>query len=207
MTITSRPHPQFDIPEIKRRADICEVWAALGGRKLRRLRGQAWWRGGDGYSVSLDAQRGLWHDHVTGDGGDVVTLVRVVRGCGFIEAADWLAHHTGVRVSEWIRDHGETDNDWPTDLKWAEYWAITAEMLAEDALASLPYWHPERRDLTVLITTINLGGAALVDEYRQWRRRNPKLTSFLAHAGQRSDARIQRRLALWLRRTYGEATT
>ena len=56
-----------NIAEIKRRADIRDVWSALGGPELRGNRGQAFWRGGDGYSVALDFEKGLWHDHRDGD--------------------------------------------------------------------------------------------------------------------------------------------
>jgi hypothetical protein len=196
-----------NITEIKRRADIREVWSALGGGKLRRGRGQAFWRDGDGYSVSLDSSKGLWHDFVTGEGGDVVELVRAVRQCGFLDAAEWLASHTGVRISTLIRCDGEDGTDWATDLKWAMWWRIAAEMLTEQALEELPYWHPERRGLTSLLRVVRLGDAALVNEYREWRRRDPELTSGMCHAGRRSDARTQRKLAIWLRRYLDGAQT
>jgi hypothetical protein len=186
------------IRELKQAADIREAWAALGGGELRHGRGQAFWRGGDGYSISLDLEKGLWHDFVTGDGGDVVKLVRTVLACGFLEAARWLGQHTGVRVSSWMRRDSEIPADWATDLRSATYWKISAEALAEQALEQLPYWHPERRGLTQLLSTIRLGDAALVAEYRQWRLRHPELTSAMAKAGERSDARIQRLLAQWI---------
>jgi hypothetical protein len=102
---------------------------------------------------------------------------------------------------------GRGDPDWHTDLRWATWWRTPAEILAEKSLASLPYWHPERAGLTALLTSIRLGDAPLVAEYRAWRERDPELTTALARAGQRSDARIQRRLAHWLMRTYGEEAT
>src|SRR5262245_21265878 len=116
-----------NMAELKRRADIRDVWAALGGGKLRRLRGQAFWRNGDGYNVLLNTRRGTWHDFVTGDGGDVIELVRAVHQCGFMDAAEWLAHHTGVLVSSWTREERTIDADWPTDLKWAIWWSLSAE--------------------------------------------------------------------------------
>ncbi len=78
-------------------------------------------------------------------------------------------------------------------------------MLAEQALEELPSWSSQRRGPTVLLQTLRLGDAVLVNEYREWRRRNPKFAAAMVHAGQRSEARLQRRLALWLRR-YGDAT-
>jgi hypothetical protein len=195
-----------NIAEIKRRADIQKVWSALGGSELRKSRGQAFWRGGDGYSVSLDLDKGLWHDFVSGTGGDVVELVRTVQECGFLQAAEWLAAHTGVRVSEWIRRDREAEpTDWATDLKWATWWAMAAEILAEDALESLPFWHRDRYPLTQLLAAIRLGDASMVAEYRKQRQREPQMTAGLARAGRLSDARVQRRLALWLRRYYDGA--
>ncbi len=87
------------IAEIKARANIQHVWAALGGGELRGNRGQAFWRGGDGYSVALDPKRGLWHDFVAGEGGDVIALVEQVRECDFKAAAAWLADFTGMDLS------------------------------------------------------------------------------------------------------------
>lgn len=196
------------IAEIKARANIQHVWAALGGGKLCGNRGQAFWRGGDGYSVALDPIRGLWHDFVAGEGGDVIALVEQVRECDFKAAAAWLAEFAGMDLSAHAVTNGNRvcpDTDWAADLRWATWWARTAEMLAELVLEELPSWSLQRRGPTVLLQTIKLGDAALVGEYREWRRRNPKLAAAMVHAGQRSDARLQRRLALWLRR-YGDAT-
>src|SRR5262249_36620301 len=97
----------FRIAEIKANTNILSVWAALGGGELRGGRGRAFWRQGDGFSVSLDREKQVWYDFVAGCGGDVVALVQTVRQCGFLEAAEWLAAHTGMRVSEWIRREGE----------------------------------------------------------------------------------------------------
>ncbi len=184
------------ITEIKARAHIGDVWSALGGGELRGNRGQAFWRGGDGYSIALDPEKGVWFDHVAGDGGDVLSLIEVARACSFREAVEWLAAHMGVTVSSSTR-HAD-DTDWRADLNAATWWKITAEVMAEDALASLSCDDPERADLTAMLTRMRLGDAALVDEYRMWRKLDPQLTAAMTRAGQRSDARIQRRLALWI---------
>lgn len=197
----------INIREIKRRADIREVWAALGGGKLRRLRGQAFWRGGEGYSVALYPDRGAWHDFATGDGGDVIALVEAVRECGFLDAAEWLAAHTGVRLSEWIRRDHDSNLDGETDLRWARWWSIAAEAFAEWTLEDLSYCDPRRRGLTQLIGEIRRGDASLVVEYRIWRRHNPELTAAMARAGRLHDARVLRRLAHWLVRSYGQTAT
>ncbi len=192
------PMDKTNIAEIKRRADIRDVWAALDGGKLRGNRGQAFWRKGDGFSVSLDADRGLWYDFVSAEGGNVFDLVEVATKCSFREAAEWLARHTGVGES--CRTHrAEATADWRSDLRAATWWRMAAVILAEDVLASLSPNDLARRGLTAFLQTIRLGDAALVAEYRWWRKHLPHLTAGMIRAGQRSDARVQRRLALWLR--------
>ena len=73
---------------------IAAVWTMLGGGPLKRFgskyRGQAWWRNGDGWNVSIDRDKGVWHDKVTRRGGGILHLVADVRGCSLSEAAQWL---------------------------------------------------------------------------------------------------------------------
>jgi hypothetical protein len=194
-----------NITEIKRRADIRDVWSALGGGKLRGNRGRAFWRNGTGFNVALYPQTDTWHDFVTGDGGDVVALVETVQQCDFKAALRWLADFTGMGITELSRrPDTRPDTDWPTDLRWATWWKMTAEILAEMALASLESWDPQRRAFTEFLRTIRLGDSSLVSEFRERRRRYPQLTAAMCHAGRLHDARVQRRLALWLRRYLDE---
>jgi hypothetical protein len=188
------------VPEIKARADIRDVWSALGGGQLRRGRGQAFWRGGDGYSVSLNPEKGLWHDFVTGEGGDVVALVQTIQQCDFKAALRWLADLIGLGIPELSqrRDNRPDFDNGPADLRWATWWKIAAEALAEQALEELGDAHPDRRGLTVLLSTIRIGDLSLVTEYREWRWRFPVLTHAMARAGQNLDACRQRRLMLWI---------
>ena len=51
--------------EVLNRLKISDVYQALGGPKLRHNRGPAFWRGGDGFNVSLEDPRGVWHDFTT----------------------------------------------------------------------------------------------------------------------------------------------
>ena len=53
--------------------------------------------------------------------------------------------------------------------------------------------------MTQLLSTVRAGDAALVHEFREWRRREPALTAGMCRAGRLHDARTQRKLALWLR--------
>ncbi len=144
-------------------------------------------------------------DFVAGEGGDVVTLVQTVRGCDFRGALKWLADFAGVALGTPSRGDNRVDTDWAADLKWATWWARSAEMLAEWALEELPSCHADRAPLTTLLRTIRMGEAVLVDRYRAWRRQNPELTAALARAGQRSDARKQRLLSKWIA-NYAETT-
>jgi hypothetical protein len=195
-----------NIAELKHRADIREVWSSLGGSELRRGRGQAFWRGGDGYSISLDAQKGVWFDFRDNVGGDVIALVETVKQCGFREAVEWLSGFTGVGTSELpVRTDNRPDaHDCEADRRWAYWWGRACEMLCELLLEELPCWHQERFPLTQLLARVRLGSESLVNEYRLWRERFPELTSGMARAGRQADASLQRRLMAWLGRYLSE---
>jgi hypothetical protein len=189
-----------NIAELKRRAPIVEVWFALGGGKLHRGRGKAWWRGGAGDNVAIYPKTGTWHDFATAAGGDVVTLVRTVRGCSFRDAVRWLADFAGVPApgQSPYRPHRAPDNGWLADLKSAIHWRIAAVALVEQDLDELSATDTDRDALTRLLAVIRLGDASLVDEYRQWQRRYPKMTWAMVQAGRDSNARQQRQLSRWL---------
>jgi hypothetical protein len=86
--------------EVVERVRISEVWSALGGGPLRRGRGQAFWRDGDGYNASLNDEKGVWHDFVTGDGGGVLDLVQHVRGGSRSDALHFVADLAGVPLND-----------------------------------------------------------------------------------------------------------
>jgi hypothetical protein len=185
--------------QIKSKASIVQVWSALGGGKLRLNRGVCFWRkGADGFNVSLDARQNVWFDHVAGQGGDTIALVEQARGCGFKAAVVWLADFLGVNVSSKPAHRDRIDTSWPSDLKWATYWRISVEALTELTLETLSDAHPERFELTVLLRVIRHSDSGLVGEYRRWKAYYPQLTHALARAGRSADARLQRRLALWI---------
>jgi hypothetical protein len=85
---------------------ITQAWTLLGGGELRRGRGQAFWRRGDGWSVSLNDDRGAWYDHRDGIGGGVLNLIQQVRGGSRGEAARWLADLRGATLdnSPWSQE-------------------------------------------------------------------------------------------------------
>jgi hypothetical protein len=75
--------------------DIYTVWSAIGGGALRGNRGRAFWRNGDGFSVSLDRKKRCWFDHVAVKGGGILALVEIAIG-DRRAALDWLAANFGV---------------------------------------------------------------------------------------------------------------
>jgi hypothetical protein len=76
---------------------ISAIWTALGGDAPRRGRVRAFYRKGDNPdAVSLNDEKGCWHDFVTEDGGGVLDLVQHVRGCTRGEAVRWLAELHGL---------------------------------------------------------------------------------------------------------------
>lgn len=86
--------------QILDRTSIVEVWHALGGGPLRHHRGVAWWRDGDGYSVSLNQDKNVFFDFVTGEGGGILDLVRAANGCDRREALAWLARQLGAELDD-----------------------------------------------------------------------------------------------------------
>jgi len=70
--------------------NILSVWERLGGGQIRRLRARAFWRQGDGWSVSIEPIRGLWRDFAAGEGGGVLRLIETVLGLSRGEAWAWL---------------------------------------------------------------------------------------------------------------------
>jgi hypothetical protein len=88
------------LPEILGRARISEVWAALGGGRLRGGRAPAFWRKTRDANVTLDDQKGVYFDHARGEGGGTLDLVQKARGCDRQGALKWLAGLAGVRLDD-----------------------------------------------------------------------------------------------------------
>ena len=79
---------------------ILQVWHALGGGELRHNRGQAFWDDGDGYSVSLNAERGTWcHYGGKNEKGGLLALVETALNCDRAEALGWLEANCGLNPS------------------------------------------------------------------------------------------------------------
>jgi hypothetical protein len=183
--------------EILGRVKISDVYRALGGR-IFHGRGQAFWRKGEGWNVALSDAKGTWYDHAAGAGGGILDLIIAVRGCSRSEAYTWLADFAGVPVTPGFKHSPRADTGWAADLRYARWFAAAGEVLAESALAELPFYHEERRGLTAFLAAIRGSDATLVDQYRDWRRRDPEYVAALCKAGRGSKARIARRLARFL---------
>jgi hypothetical protein len=191
-----------NIAEIKRRALVTDVWAALGGPPIRNRRSRAWWRDGDKPSVAIYADEGRWRDWAANAHGDVIDLVRLVRQCSFADAVRWLADFAGIDISaDPVRRNYKPDTGWRADLRDATYWAMAAKPLAEMALAEMPLYRmagepatdPDRGPHTRLLDVIRKGEMTCVEEFRQWRKGNPRLTAAMVRAGRFHNARLQRK--------------
>src|SRR5215469_484411 len=85
--------------QLVEQTSITQVLALLGGGEIRRGRMQAFYRkGADGWSVSIDAERGRWYDHRDNVGGGILDLIVHVRGGRRGEAARWLADMRGLTL-------------------------------------------------------------------------------------------------------------
>jgi hypothetical protein len=80
---------------------ILDVWRGLGGADLRHGRGRAFWRGGNGYNVSVDTDKNAWFDFVANIGGGSLRLVEVALGADRPAALSWLSEHGFIERNDW----------------------------------------------------------------------------------------------------------
>ena len=198
--------------EVLNRVKISDVYQALGGPKLRKMRGPAFWRGGDGFNVSLEDPRGVWHDFTTDEGGGVLDLVVQVRGCSRVDALRWLAGPVGVPLDDaplsaeererWAAERRALERDLPA----ARYWRRAAVNMGEDLLDSLKTAlvdpmlpQPEIGEIgyveNMLRSLQRIDSAALVAEYRWWLEHHPGLTAAMVASAKRLE-RAQRHALL-----------
>src|SRR5215472_13239109 len=123
------------------RLRISEIWRVLGGGELHsvgqgKFRGRAWWRRGDGWSISLDDTRGVWYDFRDNVGGGILALVVQVHGGSRQNALEWLAALVGVALSEGPMSpserarHAQQQRDFERDLPAALRWKSAALSMA-----------------------------------------------------------------------------
>ncbi len=82
---------------------IESAWRALGGPELRwrgnKTHARAFWRDGDGFSVSLNRDRSCWNDFARpGSCGGVLRLVETALSCDRGHALEWLERNFGFGV-------------------------------------------------------------------------------------------------------------
>jgi hypothetical protein len=83
---------------------ILDVWRVLGGPEPRRERVPAWWRGSRDLNVRVDAERGVFFDHVENRGGGVLALVETVLNCDRAAALAWLEEAGFISARTSTRD-------------------------------------------------------------------------------------------------------
>lgn len=230
MTNISSESQSVRAREIVASAKISNVYRALTGKEPRRAGPGTWrapavWRGGDGFNVSMDDARRVWHDFTADEGGGVLDLVARIRGGGRQDALRWLAEFAGVRLDDrplseedrtrWAREQRNLERDLPK----AKYWQRAAIVLGEDLLARLKasffdltaqdqVSSSELRDFTYLLRRLKqIDGAQLVDEYSQWMSRCPRLTAGMVYAAQVRDKSERRALLAYLTLVASEAPT
>lgn len=197
--------------------NIADVWQALGGAPLRHGhgRGQAFWRDGDGWNVSLNIAKGTWFDHRDNVGGGILDLVALILGVSKPDALRWVANLAGIQLEErslspedrarWARGRRQIERDLPA----ARWWRRAAIELAEATLVDLksrlfdPIAEaPDPNEIYAVSQFVavlrKLDGQSLVEEFRTWRNRNPQLAAALVKAGGNSEDRLQCRVATWL---------
>lgn len=201
--------------EVLSRVTISEVYGALGGPKLRKMRGPAFWRGGDGWNVALNDAKGTWFDHVANEGGGVLELIARVRGGSRVDALRWLAELAGVPLedkplspaarAEWAWERRELERDLPT----ARLWRRAAIGLAEEALVELKarLFDPltSEFDVAEIQSLTHFAGwlyrstdSTLVAAFQAFRQRDPKLTSAVIEAARHQERAERRAVARYL---------
>jgi hypothetical protein len=163
-------HAETSANEIVSARPITEVWSALGGGPLKKNRGKAFWRDGDGWNISLSNTKQTWRDFAAGAGGGVLDLIQLVRQCSRQDALRWLADYAGIPLvdrplsPEEKRAYAEARGAEERDLREAAYFAQAAKALAEHVLDELDTAGWERAGLTDL-----LRAAAIERKVEQYR--------------------------------------
>ena len=195
---------------------ISEVYRALGGPELRKMRGPAFWRDGDGLNISLDDSRGVWHEFVTEQGGGVLDLIIQARGGNRADALRWAADLVGIALDDkplsaadrarWAAEQRELRRELPK----ARYWRRAAIEMSEqllDVMKAAFFGGPSDqidfdgiRDTTRLLARLQrIDGAELVAEFHSWMKSHPRLTSAMVQAARRRETAARRALVNFLR--------
>ena len=201
---------------------ISEVYRALGGPELRRMRGPAFWRDGDGFNVALDDARGVWHDKVADVGGGVLDLIVHARGGNRADALRFAAELAGIPLDDRPLSPAER-NRWAQqkrrlelELPRARYWRRAAIEMSEELLTVLKsalFDGPADkidfdglRDTTRLLARLQrIDGAELVAEFHSWMESHPQLASAMVQAAQTRETAERRAIQVYVEMNLSEA--
>jgi hypothetical protein len=197
--------------DIVSRLPISEVYRLLGGSKISRNRGRAFWRDGQGMNVSLSDEKATWYDHAEGVGGGVLDLVVRVLGCNRADALKWLADAAGVALDDQLLDPSVAAERAAVkrDLPEARLWQRAALSLFDDLLINLKAglfdpteMRPEFGEIasTERLRDFIAGApeAVLVGEFRAWRERWPHFTAEMIRSAARRERADRRALQRYL---------
>ena len=194
---------------------ITTVWRVLGGGDIKSGRGRAWWRDGDGLTVSIDAERGRWYDHRDHIGGGILRLIQHVRGGSIRDALRWLADLHGVTLdgraplsAQDRQRYAQARRDATELARAAGLWWIERRESLERAKAEAV----EHGDIDGLaraarehyrLSRFKGNGAAIVREYLSASQEEPEHTAALVAEGERwsrlADALATLCIARWAR--------
>ena len=168
--------------------DIFEVWSKIGGGPLRNGRGQALWRGGEGWNVSLNRDRGAWYDFGAARGGGLLDLVMVALARDRSSALTWLQQHCGLdplrplspqERREWANRHRRAEEKAQRVMHWHVGLIRNLEQAKVDTYQGYVA-HPGQQEerswddaCRRLYQAQRLGGAALMAAYRNALEQDP----------------------------------
>ena len=184
------------------RLPITEVWRAVGGGELRHGRGRAFWRDARDFNVGISADKGVWHDFVTGEGGNAVGLVSTALKLTPGEAARFLIELAGIEDGPLTQAARLERRTVEQDVESAHLFAVAAGALAEHCLETDSIFNPARPDLANLIAELRRDP---LNVFRNWRSSHPKLTKALVAAGRRELERREVAGARELREVFNNA--
>jgi hypothetical protein len=173
------------------------------------------WRGGDGFNVSLDDARGLWHDFLTGEGGGVLDLVVRVRGGSRQDALRWVADLVGCPLdvhplpaferARWAKERRQIELELPKARLWRRAALALGEQVLNGLKAALvdpklprPPIDEIARWTAQLTTWRHLDDAGLVAEYLWWAQHQRHLTGGLIYAAMLLETAERRALRTYL---------
>ena len=104
------------------------------GMRLERHKALCPWHDDSRPSLTFDTRKNRYRCYVCDAHGGVIDLVRNVRGCGFVEACEWLdgspLPNLPLQGSRWKSK--QQSRDYPPDLEWLSK-LIEPKVLNEDA--------------------------------------------------------------------------